>query len=134
MRRNHLERKLNDGVDVDRPLPSGAVRLGAKTRYDPNVRRIYVASKNARHVAHEKGHWMWDLRLSFAQRRQWAKTFSGHVKRLAPKGRRLLLIKKIRKDGRMAEEAFAVAYAEHKTRGTLVAPLRRALKRVGIRL
>lgn len=68
--------KRNDGKHIDARLPDEAVvrdrRLSKRRgQYDPNVRQVRLDNENnRRREMHEKGHVIWDLRMSKQQRQE----------------------------------------------------------------
>jgi hypothetical protein len=133
--RKNAERKKNDGKQVDRPLPKGTLRVrkGLKrSLYDPNSRLVVMPSKGNRRVAlHEKAHYIWDIRASMAQRRQFDRAVDAWAKKVGAK-RKLSKVDRGAVDGnwghgKMGEEMFALAYAEVKRGRPLHPDLKRAV-------
>lgn len=122
-----MEARRRDGRNLDARLPTGTVRrvahLPVGGRYLPQRRVIQLQSRSSRTRYHEKGHYIWDGRMSARQKAQWARALQQH---LEPQAGKRAALRASRRGP--AEEIWAEAYAAHKlgrtwrnALGTLVA-------------
>lgn len=122
---------------IEAPLPRGTIQRKPSARkghYDPNTRTIVLTGNSRREALHERGHYLWDRRMSKAARA----AFTRSVQRLADaqwksggKRRRNLARARAGEKYPVVEEMWAVAYAAFKERRAwLPSDVKKAVQRV----
>lgn len=129
----HDRSRSKKGQRLDEPLPHGTVVVvpGAAGTYYPDG-TIVVPSRSRRVVAHEKGHYIWDRRMTATQKREFARVVKPAIRELTGKSWRRLN-REHRKEGRdyaVEDELFAIYYAGYKEGRGFARPVARFFRRL----
>ena len=95
-------------INLDARLPHKTVVIDNQLEsglYDPNTKEIHIKNRNPRLYYHEKGHYIWDNRMTKVQKEEFKAAAREQIKSYTGDKRRGI------RDEETAEELWAVTYA-----------------------